>query len=220
MPLFLYSNPDSSEDLFSDQEGEKSYAISDRTLASYVKRYGKTVNKEMIFYYIYGLLNCPDYINNFSTELRKGLPRIPQVNNFFELAEIGLALGDLHVNYETLKGFELQGMAEFRESRQSFEKVKFDRKSGNADTSRLIINDSFIVSEIPDEVHAYQLGGRSALDWFMDRYEVKTEKQSGIQQNPNMYSENPDYVSNLLSQVIEVSIEHHEIVKKFPKLAF
>ena len=103
LPLFLYSNPDSSEDLFSDQEGEKSYAISDRTLASYVKRYGKTVNKEMIFYYIYGLLNCPDYINNFSTELRKGLPRIPQVNNFFELAEIGLALGDLHVNYETLK---------------------------------------------------------------------------------------------------------------------
>jgi predicted helicase len=220
LPLFLYSNPEANEDLFSDHEGGKSYAISDRTLASYVKKYGKTVNKEMIFYYIYGLLNCPDYVNNFSTELRKGLPRIPQLDTFFDLAEIGLKLGNLHVKYEMLKGVELQGMAEFVDSRQSFERVKFDRKSGEIDRSRLIINDSFIVSEIPDEVHSYQLGGRSALEWFIDRYEIKTEKQSGIQQNPNMYAESPNYVADLLGKVIQVSIEHHGIVAKFPKLTF
>ncbi|MFA0848514.1 type ISP restriction/modification enzyme [Curtobacterium sp. WHRI 8282] len=36
------------------------------------------------------------------------------------------------------------------------------------------------VAGIPAEAHDYELGSRSAHDWILERYQVKTDKASGI----------------------------------------
>lgn len=69
-------------------------------------RYGtRSITKEMIFYYVYGLLHSKDYRERFAADLKKSLPRIPIVDSlddFVDFYKAGKALADLHLNYETV----------------------------------------------------------------------------------------------------------------------
>lgn len=52
----------------------------------------------------------------------------------------------------------------------------------------------------------YRLGNRSALDWIIERYQLRTDKRSGIVDDPNR----PDdlhYIVKLIGKVITVSLE-------------
>ena len=40
------------------------------------------------------------------------------------------------------------------------------------------------LSNIPAEVYEYVVNGRSAVEWVMERYQVKTDKDSGIVNDP------------------------------------
>jgi len=55
----------------------------------------------------------------------------------------------------------------------------------------------------------------------MEGYQVKTDKESGITNDPNDYAHEqgkPDYILNLLLSVIAVSVKTVEIVKTLPTL--
>ena len=70
--------------------------------------------------------------------------------------------------------------------------------------------------ELRNCVFPYRLGNRSALDWVIDQYRVKTDKRSGITSDPN----NPDdeeYIVRLVGQVVRVSVETVKIVNNLPK---
>jgi predicted helicase len=65
------------------------------------------------------------------------------------------------------------------------------------------------------------LGARSAIEWIMDRYQVKTDKASSIVNDPNDWCRDvsdPRYIIHLLARVVTVSIEIMEIVDAFPAL--
>jgi hypothetical protein len=77
------------------------------------------------------------------------------------------------------------------------------------------------VSGIPEEVYRYQLGSRSAVEWVIDRYYVKTDKASGIVNDPNDWSReagDPRYILDLLARVVTVSVETMRIVDGLPAL--
>jgi predicted helicase len=77
------------------------------------------------------------------------------------------------------------------------------------------------VSGIPEEVYRYQLGSRSAVEWVIDRYYVKTDKASGIVNDPNDWSReagDPRYILDLLARVVTVSVETMRIVDGLPTL--
>ena len=59
---------------------------------------------------------------------------------------------------------------------------------------------------IPSEVFDYRLGNRSALEWVIDQYRVKTDKRSGIFNDPNR-AHDPQYILRLIDKVISVSLE-------------
>ena len=61
------------------------------------------------------------------------------------------------------------------------------------------------------------IGNKSALHWIIDQYRVKTDKRSGIINDPNRADE-PDYIVNLIQRVITVSVETVKIVKGLPEL--
>lgn len=60
--------------------------------------------------------------------------------------------------------------------------------------------------------------GRSPLDWMIDRYQVKTDKATGITNDPNDYSADPRYVLDLIGRLVTVSMRTNEIVAGLPQL--
>jgi predicted helicase len=50
----------------------------DYALAAY-RALDPAINRDDIFFYAYGILHSPDYRSAFATDLKKSLPRIPQV---------------------------------------------------------------------------------------------------------------------------------------------
>jgi len=61
------------------------------------------------------------------------------------------------------------------------------------------------------------VNGRSAIEWIMDRYQVKTDKKSGITDDTNDYSTDERYIFNLLPSIINVSMQTVDLVNSLPK---
>ena len=71
------------------------------------------------------------------------------------------------------------------------------------------------------EAYDYVVNGKSAIEWIMDRYQVKVDKASGIKNDPHDWGlehNNPRYILDLILSVITVSIKTNDIVRKLPKL--
>jgi predicted helicase/very-short-patch-repair endonuclease len=83
------------------------------------------------------------------------------------------------------------------------------------DKAELKVNDCITVTGIPPEVYEYRLGNRSALEWAIDQYQIKTDKRSGITHDPNR-EDDPQYILRLVGQVIRVSLETVKIVHDLP----
>ena len=108
-PLYWYEeNKNSQATLFDDAETDKYIrrdGITDWILKEVRSRFGgpKTISKEHIFYYVYGLLHSQQYRERFADDLKKSLPRIPIVDNvqdFMAFYKAGKTLADLHLNDE------------------------------------------------------------------------------------------------------------------------
>ena len=84
------------------------------------------------------------------------------------------------------------------------------------DKTQLKVNDSLTLAGIPPEVFDYRLGNRSALDWVIDQYRVKTGKRSGITSDPNR-PDDPEYIVRLIGQVVQVSLETVKTVATLPE---
>ncbi len=81
----------------------------------------------------------------------------------------------------------------------------------------LINNDFLTLAGIPAEALQYRLGNRSALEWVVDQYRVKTDKRSGIVNDPNR-ADDETYIVDLIRKVISVSLETVEIVERLSAL--
>lgn len=85
------------------------------------------------------------------------------------------------------------------------------------DKTQIIYNDFLTLGGIPPEAFEYRLGNRSALDWVIDQYRIKTDKRSGITNDPNC-ADDPEYIVRLIKKVVTVSVETVKIVKGLPEL--
>ena len=64
------------------------------------------------------------------------------------------------------------------------------------------------------------LGSRSALGWVIDRYQVKTDKSSGIVKDPNDWADehdDPKYIVNLIAKVTRVAVETVQRMRCSPR---
>ena len=194
--------------------------VTDEILITFQRSFGNQVTKDEVFFYLYGILHSPDYREQFEGDLKKMLPRIPKVKNFQAFSDAGRRLSELHLDYETVEQYPL---VEHRGVNASYrvEKMRYAKSGRGADKSTVIYNGGITVSGIPDEAHEYMLGSRSAIDWIIERYQVKTDKASGIVNDPNDWAEeqgNPRYVLDLLARIVTVSVETVKIVKSLPPL--
>lgn len=111
-PRYHYVETDGSGELFAGTRDcfERRDAISERSLEHYRARYGGRVSADDVFHYVYGLLHSPEYTSRIAAELGKMIPRIPMVEAFWDFVDAGRRLATLHVGYETVEPWPLDGM--------------------------------------------------------------------------------------------------------------
>ena len=183
----------------------------------------ESIGKWDIFHYVYALLHHPVYRERYQANLKRDLPRLPYTPDFWDFANAGQRLGELHIGYEDVPEYPLR-LIENRDVPLNpsprlrgrglwrVEKMKLSK-----DKTQLIYNDFLTLEGIPPKVFDYRLGNRSALEWVIDQYRVKTDKRSGIVNDPNR-PDDPRYIVKLIGKVIAVSLETVEIVEGLPEL--
>nr|WP_261344541.1 type ISP restriction/modification enzyme [Gimesia benthica] len=226
-PLYYFDQKEKIAKTLFDSESESSHfqrdGITDFIHTRAREIYGKKVTKEDIFYYVYGLLHSPDYRTQFSSDLKKMLPRIPLVDepkSFWKFSKAGRELADLHINYESIEPYPGVDISGCETENFRVEKMRFPKK-GQKDT--IIYNSQISITGIPEKAYEYVVNGKSAIEWIMERYQVKTDKNSGIKNDPNDWAEEvgkPRYILDLLLSVINVSLQTVDIVNDLPKLDF
>ena len=173
---------------------------------------GSSLDKWDIFHYIYALLHHPAYRETYAANLRRELPRIPFVRDFWAYARAGARLAEIHIHYEQQPEYPLRHVETPGEPLNwRVEKMRLSK-----DKTQIRYNDFLTLDGIPAAAFDYRLGNRSALDWIIDQYQVKTDKRSGITNDPNR-ADDPEYIVRLIKQVIAVSLETVEIVAGLPE---
>ncbi|WP_256931185.1 type ISP restriction/modification enzyme [Staphylococcus aureus] len=172
--------------------------------------------KELI-YYIYGILHSNSYLNKYSSDLTKTIPRIPNLVNKKEIVSIGKDLFDLHTNYEDAPKYKNVVLNIKENANYKVKKMKFEDKE-KKDT--IIFNEFITITNIPSKAYAYTLSGKSAIEWIMDQYQIKKDSKSQIVDDPNEYSEDETYILNLLLKVIYISVKTVEKIEELDNIDF
>ena len=212
-------------------------AITDHALAVFREAYPtaflsrklkdgpKELTKEDVFYYVYGILHSPEYRERFATNLQKELPRIPLAEDFEAFSRAGRALADLHLNYESVEPWAqlectvLPGMDPGPVTKLAWGKRRDpETRRLMPDRTRMVYSKDVVVSNIPPQANDYKVNGRSPLEWMVDRYKVTTDKKTGIVNDPNLYSDDPRYILDLIGRLVTVSMRTLEIVAGLPAL--
>lgn len=175
------------------------------------------------FAYVYGLLNSREYQEKYANDLKKDLARIPIVKNKEKYVEVGQKLMDLHLNYEEVpvyEGVEITPLVKpnYKVTKMRFAKKRDEKGKSVNDLSTIIFNSDLTISNIPEKAYEYVVNGRSAVEWIIDQYQVKTDKKSGITDDPNDYSDDEKYIFNLLLRIINVSVQTVDLINSLPKL--
>jgi predicted helicase len=226
-PRYYYEQDKAEKTLFKVAESSGGYkrhdAVTDFVHKECKNKYGAKVTKDDIFYYVYGLLHSEDYRTAFSADLKKTLPRLPLVDkreDFWAFSKAGRTLADLHLGYETAKPYAKVKVTGEDKGNFIVDKIRFASKD---DKSTIVYNQSVTISGVPSEAHEYVVNGRSAIEWVMDRYQVKVDKDSGIKNDPNDWAKEhnkPRYILDLILSLITVSLETMKIVKGLPRMEF
>ena len=221
-PLY-YNEENKVNTLFSPKDNKKD-GITDFIYNLAREKYGvPRITKEDIFYYVYGFLHNEDYRKEFEADLKKTVPKLPLVDeyqDFKKYSDIGRELAELHLNYETLERPEGVIVEGEELGNYKVEKMSFIKK-GIKDT--INYNSSITIKNIPLEAYDYQVNGKSAIEWIMERYAITINKDSGITNDPNLWCEehnDPKYILNLLLSIITLSLKTNKLIKELPKVEF
>ena len=189
--------------------------ITDWAVENFRAHYGDdSIGKWEIFHYTYGLLHHPDYRERYAADLKRDLPHIPFADDFWAFADAGAKLAELHVNYEKQPQYPLDFVTE--------PDVPFnllvEKMRLSTDKTQLKYNESLTLAGIPAKALEYRLGKRSALEWLIDQYRVKVDKNRSEIVNDANDVENPRYIVELIGSVITVSLETVKVVEELPPL--
>ncbi len=224
-PRYRYQK---TADFFEDrvEELERVDNISKTALKAFQEHYSdNTITKDDIFDYVYGILHSSSYREQFTNDLSKMLPRIPYAPDFTAFAEAGYKLAELHLNYETCEQYPLTvEFPNITPSPANLEDVDpnlfllTEKAMRYADIERrsLNINDHVCLTGIPEDAHRYIVNGRSPLEWFIDRYKIKTDSDSGIVNDPNGWFPDPRDLVTAIKRIVYVSVESARIIDGLP----
>ena len=200
---------------YDEDGGKRRENITDWALARFRAHYrDESIGKWDIFHYVYAFLHHPDYRERYQANLKRDLPRLLYTPDFWAFAKAGGQLGEIHIGYEEMPEYPLR----FIENREVSIDWRVEKMKLSKDKTQLVYNNFLTLEGIPAKAFDYRLGNRSALEWVIDQYRVKTDKRSGIVNDPNCADAPRRYIVKLIGKVIAVSLETVEIVEDLPEL--
>ena len=165
------------------------------------------------------MLHAPAYRERFANDLSKALPRIPMAPDFHAFAQAGRDLAGLHLGYETCAEYPLEIVARRPSGLEPHHFRVGTRAMRFADDGRtvLIVNEHARLANLPPEAHAYVVNGRTPLEWFIDRYRVTRDRESGLLNDPNAWFSKPEDLVAAIRRIVHVSVETVRIVAGLPE---
>ena len=217
-PLYYYDEA-SLEDKKASQELIKKEAIADFALSLFQEKLKDTsITKKEIFYYIYAIFHHKKYLNKYKAELSKEAPRVGISKDFKILSKLGEELANLHLDYENgsmYQNYEHKDGLMADTNKEGYYDVLKMKKVGKD----IIYNQNITIKDIPEKAYKYEINGKSAVDWIIERYQVSIDKDSLIKNNPNHYA-GGKYIFELLLRVIELSIKSVDLIEEISKKEF
>ncbi len=202
--------------VYDEDGGNRRENITDWALEQFREEYDdESITKWDIFYYVYGLLHHPGYRERYADSLKRDLPRIPFAPDFRAFSEAGQQLADLHLNYEDAQPYPVEWVWK-DDAPVDWRVEKMRLRKADQPEMELKVNETLTLRGIPRRVQEYRLGNRSALDWVIDQYQIKTDKRSGITHDPNNFNGDERYIVDLVTKIITVSLATVEIVAGLP----
>jgi len=206
-PLYIYTEVKTLYDTVSQRQEN----ITDQALKLFQKTLNDpTIIKEDIFYYVFGVLSSPSYVERFKDNLSKELPRVPILESFREISKLGKELAELQLAYQryvwavVMKEEEKPELPEYSNLKiiadeepldEYVEKVRLDKGS-----REILINEKVKVQDIPEIAFECKVGNYSPIEWI-SKYLVREEKgETGIIWDPKlMVKEFIDIVKKLIA---------------------
>ena len=159
LPRYIYvESTDSPQGQILPAYPHRKGNISDEALDAYRSRYGQWVTTDLIFSYVYGILHSPDYRQQYTNDLARMLPRIPEVTTaeaFVSFSEAGKFLLDLHIDYDKAAPYPLEELvapgAPDAPECYRLRKLRWGGPTRTPDRSVIVYNDWITLAGIPDE---------------------------------------------------------------------
>jgi len=207
LPLYCYT-----------ASGERLENITDWALAQFQAQYPdpqSPITKPDIFHYVYAVLHHPAYRQKYELNLKREFPRIPFYDDFWQWAEWGRRLMDLHLNYEQAEPYPL---AREDLDPQTTRRAVVPRLIARKETGVIEVDTLTTLRGVPPEAWDYRLGTYSALEWVLERHKERTPKDPTIREKFNTYrfADYKEHVIDLLRRVCTVSVETMKIVRQMP----
>ncbi len=204
-------------------DGSRKGNITDWALGEFHRHYqpgrGKKerpITKEAIFHYVYGVLHDPAYREKYALNLKRELPRIPFYPDFWQWAEWGKTLMELHIGYESVEPWSLKRTTVPDEKARRAGVAPKATLKADQEAGRIVLDSETTLASVPPEAWEYRLGNRSALEWVLDQHKEKKPKDPTIRARFDTYrfADYKERVIDLLARVTTVSVKTVRITEE------
>jgi predicted helicase len=205
-PLYIYTEVKTLYGTVS----QKQYNIPDQVLRLFQKALNDlSITKEDIFFYVFGVLSTPSYVERFRNNLSKELPRVPILDSFWEISKLGRELAELQLAYqryvwavvmkeereEVPEYSDLTVVADENAFREYVEKVRLDKEN-----REILINGKVKVQGIPEFAFECKVGNYPPIRWISEYLVREEDKDTGIVWDPRIKVEEfVDIVKKLIA---------------------
>jgi predicted helicase len=202
-----------SDTLF--EENLSRFAINKLAIEYFEKSLGASISEEELFYYCFGILSLPQFQKKFESDIRKMRARVPVSKDFFKLSELGRSLASVQLEYESLKPHPLVISGTHKTG-----KISKLRLTKVADNWVVEADSQLKISGIPQAAFDHKIFGRIPLEWVIDRYQLTVDNESGLENDPNTYSDEKDFVVNMLGRAVTMSLKMSSLLESATDLEF
>ncbi|MFZ8861629.1 MAG: type ISP restriction/modification enzyme, partial [Thermocrinis sp.] len=204
---------------------QKQYNIPDQALRLFQKALNDLrITKEDIFFYVFGVLSTPSYVERFRNNLSKELPRVPILDSFWEISKLGRELAELQLAYQRYvwaavmkeervnlpEYSNLTITADENALKEYVERVRLDKEN-----REITINGKVKVQGIPEFAFECKVGNYPAIRWVSEYLVREEDEDTGIVWNPMLRVEEfVDIVKKLIAfsgRCLEIKEQLREI---------
>jgi predicted helicase len=220
-PLYIYTEAKTLYGITLQKQDN----ISDQTLKLFQKALNDpNITKEDIFFYVFGVLSTPSYVERFRNNLSKELPRVPILDSFREISKLGRELAELQLIYqryvwavvmkeerkELPEYSDLTVVADENALKEYVERVRLDKEN-----RELLINGKVKVQGIPEFAFECRVGNYPPIRWVSEYLVREEDRDTGIVWDPRIEVEEfVDIVKKLIAfsgRCLEIKEQLREI---------